>query len=372
MSEPWPTPLQEQVLLAGLGDGTEGSRALRAASSAGGEDALDDACLALLPLLYRRWAGSESELVLAGKKAHLAVWRQNQDRLLHLASLVGDFEAAGIPVLVLKGAALVLRHYRDAGLRSMRDFDVLVHERDLDAAIGRLERAGYAAEGNYRKCDVLRRMRVGHAWQFSRGDQSCDLHWRPVVRCYSPEVTRLFWQGAESVTAADRAVRVPSPTEQLFHVCVHGLQWDWVPQVRWIADALTVLGEPIDWDRLCHLAEAAAMRVRLSRALRYLQVRFAAPVPEGLAERLAGMAPRWEQREYRLLLERCPLGPWDSVAWHLHHFRRIRPFDAAWSHAPAWVGFPQYVGAFLDARGFSAALRQLWLACKLRYKARRA
>ena len=49
-----------------------------------------------------------------------------------------------------------------------------------------------------------------------------------------------------------------------------------------------------------------------------------------MSERLIWAAAGWERREYRLLLKPCPLGVYDSIAWHAYHFRRIRPFDDGW------------------------------------------
>ncbi len=356
------------MLLACLAAEPEATRALdRIVSTNGG--GVDAGCAQFLPLLYRRWPLRQDAILIAGKKAYLTIWRQNQDRMLHLTSLLEGFQELGIPCLVLKGAALILAHYRDPGLRGMRDFDLLIHERNLEAAIVHLTRAGYTAERQLQTSAILERARVGHAWQFSLGaEQSCDLHWRPVVRCYSPEVARLFWEGARTAVLDRAPALVPSPTDQLFHVCAHGLQWDWIPQIRWIADAVTVLREPIDWDRVARLAEESCMRVRLARALGYLRLHFNAPVPESLPERLERSAPDWERREYRLLLKPSPLGLFDSVSWHAHHLRRIRPFDAEWSAAPAWLGFPQYLKTFLNARSLPELLRKLWPELRMRKK----
>jgi hypothetical protein len=354
MSGVWPGPLEEQVLTACFAPEPEA----RAALDLLPPGKADYPAIAMLgPLLYRRWPSSDHAAVVAGSRAYLSLWRQNQERLDHLSAVVSALAGRGIECLLLKGAAMALRYYRDPGVRGMRDFDLLIAERDLEPAIVQLQQSGWVAEGGCTAVEVLRRARVVHAWQFSLGSgQSCDLHWRPVVRCYSPEVTRLFWHGAERVQLGNSAVAVPSPTEQLFHVCVHGLQWDWHPQLRWIADAITVLREPIDWDRLRALAAAAHMQVRLARALEYVRLRFPTAIPAEVPTALEAAAPQWEHREYQLLLKPCPLGYLDSAWWHIYHFRRIRPHDPAWSAMPQMLGFPHYLRAFLNAGG----LRELW------------
>jgi hypothetical protein len=340
MSGVWPTPAQELVLAACCAPEPEARKALDLLPAGRADEALDSAVAGLGPLLYRRSPSADHPAVAAGKRAYLSLWRQNYERLGHLSSVLTVFRSSGIECLLLKGAALALRHYRDLGVRGMRDFDLLIAERDLKPAIARLKEAGYAAENGYSAADIERRARVGHAWQFTTRDgQTCDLHWRPLVRCYSPEVTRMFRQGAERIPLGNISAWVPAPTDQLFHVCAHGLQWDWHPQLRWVADAMTVLREPIDWDRLCTLAAQSCMGFRLAHA-----------------PALDNAAAKWERREYRLLLKACPLGFLDSARWHAWHFHRIRPFDPVWSAMPRLTGFPQYLGAFLDA----ASPAELW------------
>lgn len=362
----WPTPVQEQLLLACFAAEPVASRAVDSLSSRLAAGSLEPAVSGLLPLLYRRWPSLESGLILEGRKVYLALWRQNHERMLHLAALVTEFKKLEIGCLVLKGAALTLLYYRDLGVRSMRDFDLLVPERNLEAAIVRLQEMGYSAEGDYPLRAILRQTRVGHAWQFSANGQSCDLHWRPVIRCYSPDLTRMFWDAAGTAPLGEITVAVLSPTDQLFHVCAHGLQWDWSPSIRWIADALTVLRDPIDWDRIARLATISCMRMRLASALGYLRLRFEAPIPPALVELLASAAPRWERREHRLLQKPCPLGTFDSAAWHAYHFRRLRPFDAHWREAPMCIGFPQYLESFLGANGWSDFARKLWRELQVR------
>jgi Uncharacterised nucleotidyltransferase len=226
------------------------------------------------------------------------------------------------------------------------------------------------AEGDRPIAEILRRRRVGHAWQFSLPDQqSCDLHWRPVVRCHSPAVTAFFWESAETASVYGQTARIPSVTALLFHVCIHGLQWSWTGHTRWVADGLTLLhsGRTVDWPALIRLGSQANMTVRLRDALAYLASRFKAPVPQAvLAELAAISAPRWERREAVILLKECPLGFRDSLTWHLSHFRRIRPFDEEWSKAPFWSAFVSYLRMFLEAEDWNTFTRKSWVQLRER------
>jgi hypothetical protein len=142
----WPTPVQEQLLLACFAAEPAASRAVDSLSSSLAAGSLEPAVSGLLPLLYRRWPSLQSELILEGRRVYLSLWRQNHERMQHLAALVTEFKKLEIGCLVLKGAALALLYYRDLGVRSMRDFDLLMPERNLSSHCAL--RDGHSAEGN--------------------------------------------------------------------------------------------------------------------------------------------------------------------------------------------------------------------------------
>jgi hypothetical protein len=323
--------------------------------------------------MLHRAANDDHEAGRMAHAAYLTNWRYNRERLEKLAGLVTALESAGIRSMALKGAALTLRYYQDSGVRTMRDIDLLVEASHLPAAVDTLQNLGYIASEGYATADVLRRSRLVHAWEFSEnGSHHCDLHWRPLVRCFSPELDRIFWDEADLVQWHGHRFLVPCPTDQLFHTCVHGLQWDWVPHIRWVADAQAILLHPIQWTRIARLAAAASMNHRLAEALQYLRDRFAAPIPEDLLVRLRKASTRWERDEYELLLKPCPLGVMDSVSWHLYHFRRIRAYDPEWRRTWYPISFTRYLAAFLDADGRSEFLQKAKRELQARRKPRSA
>lgn len=355
----------DQLLKACFGNNEESRRAFETcvALESGGIDA---ATRRLLPVLYRRWGAlARNSLIELGQRAYITTWQQNRERMAQIGSVLLELEKAGIECMLLKGAALTLRHYRDYGLRNMGDFDLLIHEDDIERAVRLLLQNGWMAEEDYSIEAIRRQSRVRHAWQFFWSDrQNCDLHWRPLSRCYSPQVTEMFWRGSEIVELGGHPVRIPCPADQLFHVCVHAMHWEWTPNLYWVADALTVLRDAeLDWDRAAALAVGANMHMRFTQALAILESEFHAVVPKHL---LGGKVPSWERREYFLMQKPCPLGVFDSVAWHVYHFRRLRPFDTQWREMPAWRGFAQYLAAFLDALTWRALLAKVWAQVKLR------
>ncbi len=356
-----------QILTACFGEGDEGRHAYEACV------AFEPGAVAagsgrLLPFVYRRWGASDRNgLIERAHLAYIATWQRNRERMAQAAAVVAEFERAGIECMLLKGAALTLRNYRDYGLRGMGDFDLLIHRGYLERAAALLLRNGWRAEEGRSLEAILRQARVGHACQFSgSAGQNCDLHWHPLIRCYAPQVAEMFWEASETIDLAGHAVRIPCQTDQFLHVCVHGLHWERLPNLYWMADAITVLrGGELDWDRAAALAERSDMRALFAQALLVLAARFHIAVPGKIFDL---DTPAWERRECALMQKPCPLSLWDRLAWHRYHFRRIKPFDRQWSQLPYWIAFPQYLTAFWDAAKWRAFAERLWRKFRPRFR----
>lgn len=346
----WPAATQEELLHACYSPDAEALQALKAWRSHADPAALDTASQKLLATVFRRWGERPGDPLLyeQGYLSYCDTWKSSQKRLLMALALTRDLQAGGVPALLLKGAALAVRHYCDPGLRSMEDVDLLVPRVQIEDAVAVLLKAGWRSEADRPVADIVRMSRIHHAWHFFRGeDERCDLHWRPVLRCFSPRVEELFWRDAESVSVFGKPARIPCPTDLVFHACAHGLQWSWTPQIRWIPDVLTVLASPIDWGRIEELSAEADMNYRLLRALLYLHDRFATAVPPEILKKLAtaGNQER-ERREYELLQKPCPLGLGDRINWHVTNFRRIRRFDSEWRETFGAIPFIRYLILF--------------------------
>ena len=69
---------------------------------------------------------------------------------LERESVAWRLARAGIPAVLLKGAALRLSTYRDSAERAFGDLDVLVPRESIPAAVSALEAAGYERESERR------------------------------------------------------------------------------------------------------------------------------------------------------------------------------------------------------------------------------
>ncbi len=337
----FPDEQQELVLRAALLDREPAIEAWeRWKALTGGIDRHDQATFRLLPLLYRRLAGFglDEPQVKRLKGVYRHAWYCNQ-RLFHEAeSVLQSFEAAGIPALVLKGAALTQLYYLDPGARPMDDLDVLVPPDRAADAFEMLTRSGW-------------RQKTGEAFQTARflnhatglvdgSGRELDLHWNTL---WQPASEDDFWAAAIPIQVRDASALALCPTDQLLHVALHGTGWFGAP-VRWVADAMKILqaaaGE-IDWDRLAAAGAERHLTLQLAPALRYLRDAFDAPVPAETMARIEAVRPRRSERLVQSALEnRTRHGNTYALQWD--RWRRLREQDPA-------SGVPQSFVTYLQA-----------------------
>ena len=83
-------------------------------------------------------------VALASRQRHVAAAREKC-----IDELLAAFAAAGIPVILLKGAALAHRIYTSPALRPMVDIDVLVRHVDIERAVRAASTLGYSFASGY-------------------------------------------------------------------------------------------------------------------------------------------------------------------------------------------------------------------------------
>lgn len=277
----WPTTEQQLLLQAALLRGEAARTAWERWRSTTDIERIDPGSHRLLPLLYRnlRVLGIDDPLIGKLKGVYRRSWYENQLLLRDIATLVRQCHEAGIETMLLKGSALVLLHYREHGVRPMVDGDVLVRPEQALAAVHLLQRIGWKPVEPFLSSHLL--ATHGHSFVDSSG-REIDLHWHVLHECCTARVDEGFWARAVPVQVHDVVTRALDPTDQLLHVCVHGARWNVIPTVRWVADAMAVLGSTptaIAWERLVNEAQQQRLTLPLRDTLTYLREVFAAPVP---------------------------------------------------------------------------------------------
>lgn len=151
-------------------------------------------------------------------------WTQSQLMLRESAAALDTLQAAGLPVMLLKGAALEAAGHRRRGPRITSDLDVLVRREDFPRAIGLL----YGEEWSSRDSREYAML----SWRFHSGINlrrgrhgDVDIHHQPVHEPLLPaDALEAFWRRAVPATFQGRRVLVPTPADLLVLAAAHGVR----------------------------------------------------------------------------------------------------------------------------------------------------
>ena len=211
-------------------------------------------------------------------------------RRRELADLLSNFAAAGVRVLVLKGAHLAYSHYPHAWLRPRLDTDLLVAPGDRDKADRLLRRLKYQSGTDF-DGDL-----VTHQFQFRRTNRYgfadiVDLHWKisnPHVFADAFSFEELH-QTSMAIEALGPDARGTSPVHALIIACVHRAGHHdntacliWLYDIHLLADGLSV----DDRARMAGLAAAKRLRSVCGRGIADARTHFATRVAADWLERL--------------------------------------------------------------------------------------
>jgi hypothetical protein len=266
-------------------------------------DDVDSPSYRLLPLVYRNLQklGAQDPLLGRLKGMYRRTWYKNQ-MLFHQAQrLVTQFQEAGICTMFLNGAAMSIHYYRDIGMRSMNAVDIMVPDAQFDAATQCLLQQNWQLKFiTPPTMNWYRQHHFVHAVSFKKDECTLNLHVQLLP--FVPQRDACYWNTAVRQNWCGKRACFLSTTEQLFHTCVHGVQWNY-DYLLWIPDALRVLNTKIadiEWPALVNRAEETRMIVPLRNTLAYVADVFQTPVPTAVLQQLGSMPVSWvEQQEYK-------------------------------------------------------------------------
>jgi hypothetical protein len=323
------TPNQELLLKAALFSGEDALEAWsKWRDAVDWEGHFEPGSFRLLPLLYNNLHkhGVDDSAMGKLKGIYRQAWSKNQTLFHEMAKVIEFLQNAGIKTMLLKGASLSLLYYKNNGSRPMADIDVLVPLKQARLADELLQKAGWTSPFPLTELDLI----YGHAIQLhNRLDKEFDLHWRPFNGCQD-EYEKDFWDGAIPVKMAKVDSMSPNPTDMLFHVIIHGVAWNPVPPIRWIADAITLINSDdftIDWQRLINTAQKHHLNLRLKKGLQYLHDNFHPLIPPSVMKTIINLPVYYlEKIEYRFMIgnrDNVSSSPFAAFCCHLCRFRRL-------------------------------------------------
>jgi len=289
-----PQPRHELLLKAILLEGEASLQAWRQWQTVMGLSRIDHASQRLIPMVYQKFKshGLTPEDLEICKGVYLHTWYNNTNFLHQVKPMIDALDSQGIKVMPIKGLALTLFYFGDFGLRPMSDFDILVPASRKDQAVSILESLGWTSG-----------FLAPHGQGFSNGNFECDLHWHLLQEHCRPDADHDYWAAAAPVSVQNMNMYRPNPADLLLHVCVHGAWWNPTPPIRWIVDAMTIIGkeEELDWLRLLEQTRKTGMVLPIQRAMTYLKNEFSSKIPGRFLESLMRQRTgHWERARFRI------------------------------------------------------------------------
>lgn len=293
----------EQFLLACLRSRWDASALseVRAQSERSAEDWIAFRQLAMrenvAPLLYASLRGRgilppSVEGDLASAYFHTAA--RNTLMLRQLEELLIRLDAAHVPAIALKGAALVESVYGNAAVRPMVDLDLLVKEQDVPAALACMRDAGFSAlHPRGYKAEIIHQ-------NPAPGSPPVELHWNLFVPPYFSYALPMawFWETAIPVeTDTGQSIMVLGPEAQLLHLCGHLYVHHWAPgdspRLLWLHDVaeLIVASPQLDWGRVIEVARQGGLVTSLKTVTQRLVQAWHLDLPGNIAAQLESLEP---------------------------------------------------------------------------------
>ena len=216
------------------------------------------------------------------------------------------FDAANIPTIVLKGAAMIALVYQRPALRPMSDLDVLVRRADFERAGELLRAAGFTRYRELGGTTESTLQTQSHWIHLTPPGTALDLHWHVIDSGYYAHHVPIewFWDHTQSVPLLARQMRVLTPEAQLLHLAAHlelhhaggGLL-----ALYDVAALIHKLGGTMDWDLVLATATRFEWGQSLRRTVQRAQDVFGVSIPNAVRDRLAHLPTTWHERLVRAL-----------------------------------------------------------------------
>jgi len=228
----------------------------------------------VLPLaarnLIEHYPTLPAEVTKSFRSAYENNLRKNLRFSVELARIAAQFAGRRLRVVPFKGPLLAESVYRDLGLRSFSDLDLLISPRDFEAAKLTLAELGYRPSQEFSPAVERLVLRTGYERSFDgdAGKNLVELQWAAVPYFYAVDLdidVMLARAGSSIVGGCEMSSLAPE--DLLLMLCEHAAKHLWA-RLIWIADiAQTMRMQTIDYAQV-------AVRARALGILRMLGISF--------------------------------------------------------------------------------------------------
>jgi hypothetical protein len=238
-----------------------------------------------------------------------------------LEGVLHPMAAAGVSVILLKGAALSATIYDGTVVRAMGDLDLLVPRAKLDLAQAVLAELNWAIACLEPWAGFSLRYR--NVLEYCRADDGdlpihIDLHWGPIsVPYYERIPTQDLFARAQTVRVGDAKALVPAPEDHLLCLCGQlALHDRYAPALFRYFDMAALIraaGDAFDWEEVVQRSVEWRLVIPVQRTLAHLENLWPATVPRGVVEEAAKLRPAQGERWIHRWVVDCPQNPTSDV-----------------------------------------------------------
>lgn len=229
------------------------------------------------------------------KQAYFRNGLRNRLLQTELCNVLETLQVEGIPVIALKGAALLETVYPNIQLRPMADIDLLVPEELADVTQAKVSELGYTPFGSLEEQEKQRAVHQ-HLSKLvgPQGLVKFEVHSHIVTRD-SPFRFDIsgFWERSQPHDVAGVRIRVPSPEHMLIHLGVHFFldrrfrSAGAIRQICDMAETARYYHREIDWDSLADEVHAYRLCGPVHCGLLLAHDLLDAPIPSEFLDRIA-------------------------------------------------------------------------------------
>ncbi|MEJ5311254.1 MAG: nucleotidyltransferase family protein [Anaerolineae bacterium] len=192
-----------------------------------------------------------------------------------VAGILRSFHTYQIPVIALKGLALLDRLYPQPGQRSMYDVDLLVHQTDLVRAESILQSSGYSFSNEGLALSSAFQREFMSEVVYREGAMVVELHQHLVAMSWFRATTAFdldgLWARAVPAEIAGAPALRLCPEDEVIHLCYHTAVHHGLAHPHGYRDILGVLRverDTLDWPTLAERARAWRVSIAVWAALK--------------------------------------------------------------------------------------------------------
>lgn len=248
----------------------------------------------LLANLERLGADADDPVLEQFRKVTRFTWLKTQFLIANCAPLVAALGEAGIPTMLMKGAAVVHHTGGDVALRPMDDIDIAIPLAALHPAFEVAAEVGFRPVGpalSGEELDVYAGLL--HALGTRNGANAlADVHWHMLPDGLHPTADQDFWRGSEPALLGTAECSASSREDTIVQAVAHAARPETDASLRWAADVAALVqsapAEGIDWDKVVVRARRHRLALPTGQALAVVRRVADLAVPPATIDTLLG------------------------------------------------------------------------------------